>query len=240
MPLSLKASHNLQREPLLLQPSLVLTSCVVPHLILSTVANVVIHISMPFPTDATWPAGLLTIFEICRRQLQPLENRYYGPYNKLLTYCFGPDSFEYFVAPQNPSSASSPRDTIDFVVFLVVFDAHRRPVLIAEIKDDSWVDRADLRFNADDQMRQRYDAMLADCPIPRLWGLSLLGTSLRVYSGDVHSGALQPEFEDRPSHSHTLPRDFLAGSWSMDILSQEGFAKMREIVGDILASVAVL
>ncbi|KAF8163853.1 hypothetical protein B0H34DRAFT_341389 [Crassisporium funariophilum] len=195
---------------------------------------------MPFPTDVTWPAGLRTIFEICRREMQPLENRYYGPYNKLLTYCFDPDSFEYFVAPQSPPSASSPPDTIDFVVFLVVFDAHRRPVLIAEIKDDSWVDRADLRLKADVQMRQCYDAMLADCPLPYLWGLSLLGTSLRVYRGDVQSRAVQPRFEDRPSHSHTLPPDFLAGSWSIDILSEEGFAKMQEIVGDILVRAAAL
>jgi len=86
-------------------------------------------------------------------------------------------------------------------------------------------------------MRQCYDAMHADCPIPRLWGLNLLGTWLRVYCGDVHSGAVQPEFEYRPSHDHTIPRDFLAGAWSMDILSQEGFARMQEIVGDILASV---
>ncbi|KAF8811370.1 hypothetical protein BYT27DRAFT_6464062 [Phlegmacium glaucopus] len=195
---------------------------------------------MPFPNDVTWPAGLLTIFEICRGEHQLLENRYYGPYTKLLTYCFGPDSFEYFVAPQNPLSASNPRDTIDFVVFLVVFDTHRRPVLIAEIKDDSWVDRAHLRLNADDQMRQRCDAMLADCPIPRLWGLSLLGTSLRVYCGHVESGDVEPGFEDRPSHSRTLPHNFLAGSWSMDILSQEGLAKMQEIVEDISASVAAL
>ena len=128
---------------------------------------------MPFSTDTTWPAGLVTIFNVCRQELQPLENRYYGPYNKLLTYCFGPDSFEFFVAPQSPPSEFSPRDTVGFIVFLIVFDAHRRPVLIAEIKDDAWTRKPDLRFKADDQMRQRYDFILADCP---LWGLSLLGT----------------------------------------------------------------
>ena len=113
---------------------------------LVTAADVVIHLSMPFSTDAIWPAGLLTIFEICRHQMQPLENRYFGPYNKLLAYCFNPDSFEYFVAPQNPQSAFTPHDNINFVVFLVIFDAHhRRPVLFAEIKDDSWVDKANFQ-----------------------------------------------------------------------------------------------
>ncbi|KAF8799606.1 hypothetical protein BYT27DRAFT_7201276 [Phlegmacium glaucopus] len=51
---------------------------------------------MPISTDTAWPAGLLTIFEICRQE-PSYENRFYGPYNKLLTYCFGPNSYTYFV-----------------------------------------------------------------------------------------------------------------------------------------------
>src|SRR6266545_5133675 len=48
---------------------------------------------MPFSTDNSWPAGLLNIFEICRKVNSPLENRYYGPYDKLINYCFGDDPF---------------------------------------------------------------------------------------------------------------------------------------------------
>lgn len=195
---------------------------------------------MPFETDTTWPAGLLNIFQICRQDLQHLENRYYGPYNKLLSYCFGPESFDFFVAPQSPPSEFSPRDTVDFIVFLVVFDRLRRPVLIAEIKDDAWANKADLRSKADEQVRQRYDSMLNDCPLPHLWGLSLLGTSMRVYSGDTATGDVQPTFENRPNLSRIFPRNFLEGAWDIDILSPEGFAKMKEIVGDIMASAAAL
>jgi len=107
-------------------------------------------------------------------------------------------------------------------------------VLLAEIKDDAWTTKPDLRFKAVEQMRKRYDSMLADCPLPRLWGLSLLGTSVRVYCGDVTTEEVDPAFEDRPSPSRILPRDFLEGAWNFDILSQEGFAKMKEIVGDIV------
>ncbi|KAK7022877.1 hypothetical protein VNI00_016864 [Paramarasmius palmivorus] len=190
---------------------------------------------MPFSTDTSWPDGLLTIFDVCRQELQLLENRYCGPYNKLLTYCFGPDSFDFFVAPQTLSMEFFPRDAVsDSIVFLVVFDAHRRPVLIAEIKDDGWINKADLRFKADNQMRQRYDSMLGDCPLPRLWGLSLLGTSLRVYCGDVVTGNIDPVFKERPTRDRVLPSDFLKGAWNIDILSQEGFAKMKEIVEDII------
>ncbi|KDR68286.1 hypothetical protein GALMADRAFT_1354768 [Galerina marginata CBS 339.88] len=193
---------------------------------------------MPFLTDATWPIGLIRIFEVCRRDLPPGDNRYYGPYHKLLAYCFTPDSFEYFVAPYNPLSASS-SNTIDSSEFLVVYETRRRPILIVDIKDDSWADRADLRLKADTRMRQAYDSILADCPVHRLWGLSLLGTSLRVYCGDVDSGALQPGFANRPSRSHTMPRDFLAGCWDIDILSQEGFDQVQAIVEGIFAMLQI-
>ena len=39
-------------------------------------------------------------------------------------------------------------------------------------------------------MRQRYDQMLFDCPIGHLYGLCLLGTSLRVYCGDNDTGKI--------------------------------------------------
>ncbi|KAM6503781.1 hypothetical protein JOM56_000724 [Amanita muscaria] len=68
-----------------------------------------------------------------------------------------------------------------------------------------------LRLKADDQMRQRYDAMLHNCPLPRLWGLSLLGTSLCVYAGDVATGELEPVFIDRPSLAVSFPAIFLRG-----------------------------
>jgi len=128
----------------------------------------------------------------------------------------------------------------DFGVFLVVFDVQRRPVLLAEIKDDAWTTKSDLRFKADEQMRQRYDSMLAACRLPRLWGLSLLGTSLRVYCGDVATEEVDPAFEDRPCPGRTFPRNFLEGAWDIDILSQEGFAKMKEIVGDIVRKAGAL
>ena len=40
----------------------------------------------------------------------------------------------------------------------------------------------------------------------------------------------------RPSPGHTLRRDFLEGAWDLDILSKEGFTKMKEIVDDVIAN----
>ncbi|KAF8548470.1 hypothetical protein OG21DRAFT_759451 [Imleria badia] len=189
---------------------------------------------MPFFTDTTWPAGLRTIFDSCRQEIYqlPLGNRYLGPYIKLLTYCFGTDSFDFFVAPQAPELDL---EMLDLGLYLIVFDAHCRPLLIVDIRDDEWVNRADLRVRADSQIRLRFGLSLReDCPLPRLWGLSLLGTSLRVYVCDA-TGKIEPPFMHHPIPSHVLPHDHLRDSWKVDILSQEGFTKMKEVVQDIIS-----
>ena len=74
--------------------------------------------------------------------------------------------------------------------------------------------------------------MLPNCPIPRLYGLSLLGTSLRVYCGDKVTGEVTPHFVGRPNVDRILPPDFLGGQWNLDILSPaaDGLTKMQKIV----------
>lgn len=187
---------------------------------------------MPFHTDGHWPAGLLTIFDHARAKQSTFENRYYGPYDKLLNYCFG-GNFNFYVAPQNPTRDDS-RETVDSTVLLVVFDVHNKPVMIIEVKDDLWAQNAELRFRADAQMRDRYAIMLGQCPLPRLWGISLLGTFARVYCGDRDSYELEPPAVPRPDPLRLVPLTFLAGEWNLDITSPEGFAKLKEIVTDIL------
>ena len=81
---------------------------------------------------------------------------------------------------------------------------------------------------------------LANCPLPSLWGLSLLGRSLRVYCGTVATETIEPDFMPRPSPSRILPRRFLEGARDIDILSPEGFNKMKEIITDVLAVAAGL
>lgn len=127
----------------------------------------------------------------------------------------------------------------DLVLYLIVFDARCHPVLIADIRDDGWVNRADLRCRADYQIRRRFDSIYQNCPLPRFWGLSLLGTSLRVY-GDADTRNIEPRFIDRPSPSRALPRDFLGDGWNIDIPSEEGFSRMREVVQDIITNTEAL
>lgn len=98
------------------------------------------------------------------------------------------------MAPKTSPSPSefSPDGAADLIAPLIVFDADYRPVLIVDIKDDGWITRADLRLRADRQIRQLYDALFADCPLPRPWGLSLFGTSLRACCGNVILARLTP------------------------------------------------
>ena len=71
---------------------------------------------MSFMTDTAWPDGLVALFNIRRQQQGSFQNRYYGPYDKLLNYCFG-NSFSYHVAPQSPTRDDS-RETVDFIVYV--------------------------------------------------------------------------------------------------------------------------
>jgi hypothetical protein len=190
---------------------------------------------MPFSTDANWPQGLLNIFNLSRNQNTPLESRYYGPYDRLFNYAVIEGSFTFFLAQQTSPDETSARDAVDFVVFMVVLNQQQKPVLIAEIEDDRWANEPNKRQRADTQMRQRYDQMLRNCPIPRLYGLSLLGTFLRVYCGDKVTGEVTPRFVGRPDADRILPRDFLEGQWDLDILSPDGLKKMQEIVAYIKA-----
>ena len=182
--------------------------------------------------------GLLNIFNVSRNQNAPLESRYYGPYDRLFNYAVVEGSFTFFLAPQTVPDEISARDAVDFVVFMVILNQEQKPVLMAEIKDDRWVNEPDRRRRADTQMRQRYDQMLPHCPIPRLYGLSLLGTSLRVYCGNKVTGEVTPHFVGRPNADRILPPDFLGGQWDLDILSPDGLRKMQEIVAYIKAEAA--
>ncbi|KIM35448.1 hypothetical protein M413DRAFT_32477 [Hebeloma cylindrosporum] len=124
---------------------------------------------------------------------------YYGPYDKLLNYCFG-RGFTFYVAPQKPSASDS-RDTGESTAFLVVYNVDDKPVLIVGIKDDSWAQKAELRYRTDKQKRDQYGLMLDDCPIPRLWGLC----------GDKASYYVTPQAALSPAKSlchASFPRHF--------------------------------
>ena len=184
---------------------------------------------MSFTSDTEWPRKLKRVFEILKHKPTNTaqESRYYSGYNKLLTHCFR-DSLDYTVAPQAPPTASS--SSLDFMVWLLVFDEDLKPVLLVEVKDDNWLSGPASLEGADAHMRARYEDVLVDCPLTKLYGISFIGTRMRVYTGDVATGELTPPPSPRPDANRMLPMDHLAGEWKLDIFSPNGFAKMQEIV----------
>ena len=195
---------------------------------------------MPFSTDANWLQGLLDIFNISHNQVMAFESCYYGPYNRLFNYVVIEGSFTFFLALQTVPNETFLCDAVDFVVFMVVLNWQQKPVLIAEIKDDRWVNKPDKHQRADTLVHQCYDQMLSNCPIPHLYGLSLLGTSLHVYCGNKATGEVTPHFVSHPNANWILPPDFLEGQWDVDILSVDGLRKMQEIVAYIKAEAAIV
>ena len=185
---------------------------------------------MSFTSDTEWPRKLTRVFEILKHKPTNTaqESRYYSGYNKMLTHCFR-DSLDYTVAPQVPPPIA-PRESLDFMVWLLVFDEDLKPVLLVEVKDDSWLSRPSTREGADAQMRARYEDILVECPLTKLYGISFIGTKMRVYSGDFAALELTPPPSPRPDANRILPKDHLEGEWELDIFSPEGFAKMQEIV----------
>lgn len=162
---------------------------------------------MPFPTDTTWPAYLPTVFNMFCQDVQLLETCYLGPYTILLSYCFDPNSPDYLVALH-----PTPYGNTNTINYLVVFNVHSHPMLIFDIKDDTWADTADLCFKADQHTHHGLDVMTATCPLPHLWGLSLLGTSFHAYVKNVATGEVNPPSINHPGPGHHLPPDFLEGA----------------------------
>jgi hypothetical protein len=185
-----------------------------------------------FQTADQWPEGLINIFELARAASLNRENHCCGAYNKLLTYCFPADDFHYFVSPLYlPASVSL--DTVAFVICLVVYNHGGKPVLFVEVKDDFWAASPGLRVKADGQIREKFDELLHECPLPELWAISVLGTSMRIYRGTKATLELHPLRVPRPHEDLVLSSNFLANEWQNDILSQAGFQAVKNIVADI-------
>ncbi|KAJ7154801.1 hypothetical protein C8R46DRAFT_1297492 [Mycena filopes] len=76
-------------------------------------------------------------------------------------------------------------------------------------------------------MRSRYNDLLCDRPLPIVYVLSAMGTNTRVCSANPVTTILTPRVA---APDRILDHTYLENGWNIDILSEEGFAKMKEIV----------
>jgi len=127
---------------------------------------------MPFATDRNWPQALLNLFTICRNEEPAFESRYYGP--------------QFVLWLKAPSSSTLLRPGLPPTKFMRV--TRRSPCLPWRFrietatqflprrsnKGDRWANSAGRRFKAGTRIRE--------------YGLSLQGTSLRVYCAEKATG----------------------------------------------------
>ena len=174
---------------------------------------------------AIWDKWTLHHFQMAKASGFTHESRYYGAYNRLLNDLF-PKEEGFLVEPQFTGGDGS-RRSVDFVTTYVVRHNYD-PVLFLEIKPDKQLMFNSTRMRADRQMRERFLDMLQDIRIPKLIGLSAIGTKICIYSWDKGSDKVSPEAV-LEGGVESAPED----RWSLDLLSIEGEKEIRRVVADV-------
>lgn len=175
----------------------------------------------------TWPNHVLKQFEIVNRFTTVTDaTEFYGPFNTLLFHLFPPTE-DYQIAPK----LKRIKGTYNFS-FLFIIMKHNSPVLFIEIGTYLSFEKNFLRKEADDHMRDRFLEFSSESlSIPKLYGLSALGTRFSVYEYDKTTRRLTPPRipPDTTILNDTAPRE----RWNYDIMEDLGEAKLVEIVQEI-------
>jgi hypothetical protein len=182
--------------------------------------------------DMPWPDFVTTQFSLVNRFTTD-ESEYYGPFNTLLTTLF-PPSENFQVAPQFKRIRGSMDITIVFIVM-----KRKVPVFFLEVKAHLALDHAPLRRVADNQMRNRFlDFSSGTLPLPKLYGISVLGTHFSVYEYHPDTRRLTPSLivPDPKVVSDTTPQE----RWNYDVMTPEGEEMFKQIVGEIKEMAAAL
>jgi hypothetical protein len=174
-----------------------------------------------------WPNFVITQFDLVGRSTSD-ESECYGPRNTLLNTLF-PPSENYQVAPHFKRIKGS----MDLAIFCIIMK-RKVPVFFLAFDHDS------LRKEADDQMRDRFLDFASEnhLPLPKLYGISVLGTRYSVYEYHPHNRKLTPtRILPHPDIvNDTAPQE----RWNYDALGPEGEARLKQLVGEIKGMVTAL
>ncbi|KAF8491305.1 hypothetical protein JB92DRAFT_2753236, partial [Gautieria morchelliformis] len=111
-------------------------------------------------------------------------------------------------------------------------DLHNQPGLPLQVKSYVAYNSDASRKDADDQMRERVlDFTAGSTPIPKLYGISALGTRFCVYEYNYASRSLTP-LRIIP-HPHLVTNIAPKERWDLDVLEPQGEVKLKEIVHHI-------
>lgn len=180
-------------------------------------------------SDMPWGATILEQFELINRYTTD-ESEYYGPYITLLTDMF-PHIEHYQVAPQFKGPVTP--GSVDFTVIYVVMK-RKVPVLFIEVKPYVHLHEIGTRGKADHQMRERFrDLVGPNLPVPKLYGISAMGTCFSVYEYTKETSRLTPPLiaRDPDIINDVAPQ----ARWNYELLEPAGEVKFRSIVAEVKA-----
>ena len=206
------------------------------HCYISTFASrYVRHDSIPhcqsnlYDSDMSLPDYISDHFEFDRATSD--ESQWYGPVNTLLWHLFPPQLYE--VAPQYKGQLYP--GSVDFTTLFIVRSTRpfaKHPVFFVEIKPGGQISQLSGRAVADRQMRERFERLAEGLVLPKLFGLSLIGSRFAIYEYDRASQELTPPEITRDSRilNDTAP----VSRWAHDFLDAgEGEAKFLEVVQSV-------
>jgi len=176
-----------------------------------------------------WADSILKQFEIADRYSTD-ETEYFGPYNTLLTDFFR-HTEHYQVVPYYKAPITS--DSTDFITRLIV-RYMTSPVFFIDIKPVFHLDDISTRAKADEQIREQFKSIVGqNLVIPKLYGISAIGTRFSVYHYNKETRILSPP--SVPRDSMQLADIAPVNQWNIDLLENAGEEKFKEIVAEIKA-----
>ena len=177
----------------------------------------------------TWADTIQEQFDLVDRFTAD-ETEYYGLYNTLLTDVF-PHAEHFQIVPQYKGPITP--GSIDFTTIYIV-RKRKCPVFFIEIKPLPHLDDISTREKADQQMRDQLVTIIGrNLVIPKLYGISAMGTRFSVYEYSLNTNMPLPPSITRDAIYVTdvAPAD----RWNYELLEADGEQKMRELVAEVKA-----
>lgn len=173
-----------------------------------------------------WNKNILAHFQTAIPGGDQDESKYYGPYNSVLQTIFPVDD-GFMISPQYRYIVEPGRAGItNFPIFFIV-EKREHPVFFLEVTAASHMDVNSARSAADEQMRQRVKDLHTKIIIPKLYGVSAIGTKIALYEYTKDTNRLEPSriADDDTFVVDTAP----TARWGSDVLTDAGEQLFRHV-----------
>ena len=204
-----------------------------------------------------WPSQITSAFAAVEggNDIVVHNNRYHGPYNKLLYTLFPADS-DFIVSSNYVDIPGNNDSDADFFISFEI-TLHQHPVLILEVKSSQQLLFPSRREAANRQIRQHLvdlsESGVCCCKLcshgltgdflpsghatlPILYGISAMGTKLCFYEFERALKHMSPHCtpNDLDAEFITVPEE----RWNCDVLEADGEQQLRALVTQIIEACA--